>query len=123
MCSRLLRAGLTERIVGCWRVHSSPRKPGTTASGYGFCPHLGYDQSLPIYRTNCGLCEFFGTLYAESTPGSNGTSFVKPSLGLVSWNGSSANNSATQPPATLTIFCLTHVIVAIVAGSRAGGGQ
>ena len=42
--------------------------------------------------------------YAEST---DGLSWTKPNVGLIEFDGSSANNSATQPPATLTIFCLT----------------
>ena len=54
--------------------------------GLGFCPHLGYNPTwLPSvmgeHRT--------ATLYAEST---DGLSFTKPNLGIVSWNGSKSNN-------------------------------
>ena len=52
----------------------------------GFCPHLGYNRDwLPSimgeHRT--------ATLYAEST---DGLAFIKPNLGIVSWNGSKSNN-------------------------------
>ena len=50
------------------------------------CPHLGYPKEwLPALMG----AHATGTLYAEST---DGVLFVKPSLGIVEWNGSTANN-------------------------------
>lgn len=54
--------------------------------GYGFCPHLGYNKDwLPTVMGE----QRTATLYAESN---DGLSWVKPSLGLVSWNGSTENS-------------------------------
>ena len=50
------------------------------------CPHLGYPKEwLPALMG----AHATGTLYAESK---DGLTFVKPSLGIVEWNGSTANN-------------------------------
>ena len=59
--------------------------------GFGFCPHLGYNRDwLPSimgeHRT--------ATLYAEST---DGLAFIKPNLGIVSWNGSKSCLLYTSP--------------------------
>jgi hypothetical protein len=52
----------------------------------GHCPHLGYPKEwLPALRGE----RRSATLYAES---SDGISWHKPSLGIVSWNGSTSNN-------------------------------
>jgi hypothetical protein len=54
-------------------------------SNNGMCPHLGYNYSqMSFGGENLAL-----TYYAEST---DGVSWVKPSLGLVSFAGSKANN-------------------------------
>ena len=59
---------------------------GKPNPGPGFCPHLGYPaQWLPSIMGK----ERTATLYAESA---DGVAFLKPNLGVVSWNGSSENN-------------------------------
>jgi hypothetical protein len=57
----------------------------TNLSSNGMCPHLGYNYSdMQFGGENLAL-----TYYAEST---DGVSWVKPSLGLVDFAGSKANN-------------------------------
>jgi hypothetical protein len=75
-----------DRTYKVWYNSNIQCVQGKPNPGPGFCPHLGYPAKwLPSIMGK----EQTATLYAESA---DGVAFLKPNLGVVSWNGSSANN-------------------------------
>ena len=84
--------GAVEKISGAKRTLHSPKKWGALISG-GI-----QSRCNPQWNSDKGLWEwwYFGehTYYATSTDGEH---WEKPSLGLVEWKGSTANNIAFAP--------------------------